>query len=271
MNLTFGRKARPLRTILAIAVASLSLHARARSEVARRDERTIELELPNASLADVLSAMSRVTGRRYIAAGTVRDVRVGVTSSARLTAREAERALLATLNHQGFEIDRRGSDAVVVDLRGSVVASEPSADDRSVTWVHRVEHVPLEDAVNVLDALRSPEGRLERMPATRTLILVDTSAKVAELRPVLAAIDLPRPGARVWVEPVHWGDAPSMARMLSELFGLHEPIDPRAAPANDAGVYRIIAVPGVNMLVVLASERGYLRVAELMRRTDAAG
>ncbi|HJL16965.1 MAG TPA: type II secretion system secretin GspD [Sandaracinaceae bacterium LLY-WYZ-13_1] len=263
----------------------------------------VEMSLEDGDLMDLVRMMTRITGRRFIVTGNVREVRATVASSAPVTAGEAWRAFLAILHQNGLTVVRRGRHWVIGDSDG--VPTAPTAvvegdeglpsDERFVTWIHRVAHLPVADVAQLLEGLRTPAGRVITHAPTSTLILVETGANLRRMRRILRAVDVPGGDAHVWVEPLHFADADTVASQIRETFdattgdGGETPGAPRrrqrARPTNgetsDAPtsvgaatapqLHRVIPEPRTNALIVVATEAGYRRVLALVRELDREG
>jgi general secretion pathway protein D len=121
---------------------------------------------------------------------------------------------------------------------------------------------------------------------------------------ILAEIDIPRTGEQVWIEPVHYAEAEELAETLRAIFpsegggagggggaagGAAQRVTPRAGKApitregggqaetgastvagrgGEVRVSAIIPDERSNQLIIVATERGYLRILEVMRVLD---
>lgn len=254
-----------------------------------RPSERVELTLEDGDLGDLVRLMTRITGHRYLVTGTPRQIRATISSSEPVTAAEAYRAFLAILHQNGMTVVERGGYHLVVDTgqiprRTTRVHGDgdaPPADDRFVTWIHRVAHMPLEEAAAVIEPLRSAEGQIVTHPPTRTLILVDTGANIARLSRILADLDVLGGDVHMWVEPLHHADATQAAAQVRALFLDEAPAPARRAAAGErqaaaepvaiAGeLRRVVPEPRTNQLVIVGTEAGYRRVLAFLRVIDRA-
>src|SRR5690606_22511205 len=79
----------------------------------------------------------------------------------------------------------------------------------------------------------------------------------------------------VWVEPIHYAAANEIAQKLTEIFEVKgaaaQPAKgaPQASSsASEVRVTKIIPEDRTNSLIIVATERAYLRILELIRRLD---
>ncbi len=182
--------------------------------------------------------------------------------------------------------------------------SPTPTNDRFVTRLHRMTNISAEDASQLLGRFKSPSGSVTAYAPTNTLILTDTGRQIRRMLQILESIDVPRTGEQIWIEPIHYADATEIAEKLKEIFpdtasgssggGSATPARPaarraaqraqtRANPANAAAagsapatvgsaaparITSIIPEERTNSLIILATERAYLRILEMIRYLD---
>jgi len=182
------------------------------------------------------------------------------------------------------------------------------ADDRFVTRMHRVTNVSAEDVATLLTHFKTAEGAITAYAPTNTLIITDTAANVRRMLRLVSEIDIPRTGEQIWVEPIHYAVATELAERLREVYPVEdgtatatpaaaegrrgrrgaakapttregEAADATATPASstvgassggEARVRNIIADERTNALIIMATERAYLQLLELIRVLDVA-
>ncbi len=174
-------------------------------------------------------------------------------------------------------------------------------DDRYVTRMHRLEHVTAEDIATLLGHFKSAEGAITAYAPTNTLIITDTAANVRRMLTIVAEIDVARTGEQIWIEPIHYAVAADLAEQLTEIFPPEDAATPgtaatKAAPrptrpgkapvvrdeggdsgasaqtigtlGGDSRVGNILADERTNSVIIIATERAYLQVLELIRVLD---
>jgi general secretion pathway protein D len=181
----------------------------------------------------------------------------------------------------------------------------PSAgDDRYLTRMHRMENVPAEDVAALLTRFQSSQGSVTAYAPTNTVIITDLGSNIRRMLRIVEAIDVPRTGEQIWIEPIHYANAAEMAARLAEIFpvgqpggggavqGPQRPQPPRPArppttgetpgnqpPGNAGGtvgsrgggevrVTKILPDERTNSLIIMATERAYLRILEVIRLLD---
>ncbi|MBW2212130.1 MAG: type II secretion system protein GspD, partial [Deltaproteobacteria bacterium] len=151
-----------------------------------------------------------------------------------------------------------------------------------------MEHTSAEDVTSLLARFMSRTGNLTSYAPSNMLIITDTGTQIRRMLRLIAAIDLPRSGTQTWIEPVHHANASDLATRLLEIFAVDtagaKPKTPArpaakkksAAPtvyggsASHTTIRNIIADERTNSLIIIATERAYLRILEMIRQLDVA-
>jgi len=174
-------------------------------------------------------------------------------------------------------------------------------DDRYVTRMHRVQNVSAEDVATLLGRFKSREGNITAYAPTNTIIMTDTGTNIRRMLRILQEIDVPRTGEQIWIEPIHYANAAEMAARLQEIFpsagggsgggtaSKATPTPRRATPrrpgqpaqaaaaagpttvgsrSGESRITNIIPDERTNSLIILATERAYLRILEVIRALD---
>ena len=85
-------------------------------------------------------------------------------------------------------------------------------EDRFVTHLYRVNQVSAEDVANLLGRFKSPEGNVTAYAPTNMLIITDTGAHIRRLIRLIEEVDVGSASSRMWIEPIHYGDARDYAK-----------------------------------------------------------
>lgn len=239
----------------------------------------ITFNLQDADLPDLIRAIGNITGKRFILGGKVRSIKTTIYSPTKVTPAEAYQAFLSVLETNGMTVVPAGRYLKIEETAGAVTNSLPTyspgeatpTDDRFITRIHRLRNISAEDAANVLGHFKSRDGDITPYPATNTLILTDTGANIRRMIQILSEIDVPAVGEQIWVERVHYASATELAQRITELLG--QAAQPGGRPgtpgtSGEVRLTRILADERSNSLIIVATERMYLRVLELIRRLD---
>jgi general secretion pathway protein D len=179
-------------------------------------------------------------------------------------------------------------------------AQVPS-DDRYITRLHQLKNVGAEDVSNLLSRFATREGAITAYAPTNTIIITDTGSSIDRMMKLLASIDVAHTGEQMWVEPIHYSNAAELAERLTEIFpvgtggggggGAGAAGAARAAKGNSSApaaasapggmttatvgarsgetrITKILSDERTNSLIIIATERAYLRILELIRQLD---
>lgn len=175
------------------------------------------------------------------------------------------------------------------------------ADDRYITRMIRVRNISAEDVATLLGRFKSQAGSVTAYAPTNTVIITDTGTNIRRMARILTEIDVPRTGEQIWIEPIHYANATDLAARLQEIFPSASggggatagsastkvrptPRRPRGAQAEqqagaapttvgasrggEARITNIIPDERTNSLIIIATERAYLRILEVIRALD---
>jgi general secretion pathway protein D len=257
----------------------------------------VTFNLEDAELPDLVRLISNMTGRRFILPTKLRAIKATVFAPTKVTVSEAYQAFLSVLEVNGFTIVPAGRYLKIVEATQIERQTVPMYDDgssvpstdRYVTRIHHLDHLSAEDVTTLLTRFASKMANITSYAPTNMLILTDTGAQIRRLLRLIAAIDLPRSGTQTWIEPIHFANASDLAARLLEIFASDTEGVKRQATARPAAgkknqaqaavlggssteptIRNIIADERTNSLIIIATERAYLRILEMIRQLDIA-
>jgi len=256
----------------------------------------VTFNLEEAELSDLVRLISNMTGRRFILPSKLRTIKATVFAPTKITVAEAYQAFLSVLEVNGYTVVPAGRYLKIEELSGIERAPIPlypdgspvPASDRFVTRIHHLENVSADDVTNLLVRFASREGNITSYGPTNMLIITDTGSQIRRMLRLIAAVDLPRSGTQTWIEPIHHANAGELANRLLEIFpaegaaarpvAAKRPAPKKKGVASVSGVIgsvaaetairNIIADERTNSLIIIATERAYLRILEMIRQLD---
>ena len=257
----------------------------------------VTFNLEEAELPDLVRLISNMTGRRFILPTKLRAMKATVFAPTKVTVAEAYQAFLSVLEINGLTVVPAGRYLKIIEANNVEQQTIPiyedgsgvPASDRYITRIHHLENVSAEDVTNLLGRFKSSSGNITSYGPTNMLIITDTGAQIRRMLRLVAAIDLPRSGTQTWIEPIHYANASDMAARLLEIFPAEAAPEagkvstpPRAkkkspsspppalvgAVAAESTIRNIIADERTNSLIIISTERAYLRILEMIRQLD---
>jgi general secretion pathway protein D len=248
----------------------------------------VSFSLEDADLNELVRVIAQLTGKRFIFGGKVRNIKTSVYSPQKVTVAEAYQAFLSILQTNGLTVIPQGKFLKIVET--GAIASETTpiygptqpepAEDRFVTRMLRLRSGNADELAAVLAKFKSKEGAVEAWAPGRLLIITDTGAQIHRMQSILDQLDVIGSGDQIWIEPIHYAPAAEAEKRIAELFDIKGNTNPPAAAkgggpapsvAGIAGtihITKIIADERTNSLLIVASEKAYLQVLEVIKRID---
>jgi general secretion pathway protein D len=241
----------------------------------------VSFSLEDADLGELVRVIGQLTGKRFIFGGKVRNIKTSVLCPEKVTVAEAYQAFLSILETNGLTIVPQGRFFKIIDSAGVGTQLTPvyrmgenvPTEDRFVTRLHRLSHVGADEVANVLGHFKSKDADITIHGPGNLLILTDTGANIRRMMQIVEEIDVGGAGDQIWIEPVHYGAASDLATRITDLFDLkagQQPGAPKpgAGATSDVHVSKVVADDRSNSLIIVATERAYLRILEFLKRVD---
>ncbi|MBU1243928.1 type II secretion system secretin GspD [Myxococcota bacterium] len=186
---------------------------------------------PESTLADLVSWISSITCKRFIVSAGLRAQRVTIYSPSEVTAYEAYKAFLSSLEAMNLTIQQSGQYYKVIEIAGAnsvvqplAVPGEAVANNESFTtaMIH-VKHASVSEVAEILGKFKSKYGDITTYTPTNLLIITDMGTSITRLLKILSQLDIEGVhDERVWVLKVKNADAEEIATKLTEVFDVSE-------------------------------------------------
>lgn len=265
----------------------------------------VTLNFQEMELTELVHAIAKMTGRRFIIGPKLRAVKATVFSPRAVTRGEAYGAFLSVLASSGMTVEKAGRYHKIVESGSArtpicVEGEACPAGDRMITRLHRVAHVKAQDMTTLLERFQSTDASVTAYAPTNTMIITDYATNVRRMLRLIEELDVEDVGTSLWVHPVHHAVASELAEMIRELFDAESGEATKATPAKsrprstrrrgakatpaaskattigDAPsgsgerLRFVIADDRTNQLIIGASEGTYLRIVALLRELDVS-
>jgi len=258
------------------------------------------LAFNKADIVDVLEQASRWTCRNFAYTEDVARGKITLLSKSPVTAEEAYAAFLAALNANNIAIAQTGRYWKLVRLADAkknpipTIGSdaEAPATEQPVTRLLRLRHADPDMLRGLLGNYTSTQGADIQSVPPDLLIITDSGLNILRLEKLIEAIDRPGGGDLVRFIQVKYAPARDLADKINQIFqaGPSAPGKPArrpviggvgpapgqpapvpAAPAGDAteiSISKVLADERTNKLVVIADEKSFNRIQELVAQLD---
>ncbi|CAN5265739.1 hypothetical protein BH09MYX1_BH09MYX1_22830 [soil metagenome] len=247
----------------------------------------VSFSLEDADLNELVRVIGQLTGKRFIFGGKVRNIKASIYSPQKVTVAEAYQAFLSILETNGLTVVPHGRFLKIVETAGIASQDTPTygsgqaapAEDRFVTRLHRLQHASAEEVANILGHFKSKDGDITVHSGGNLLIITDTGSNIRRMMQIIEEIDVGSSGDQMWIEGLHYAAASDVASRINEIFDLKggataKPGDKAGGGGGagvslgDAHVTKVMAEDRSNSVIIVATERAYLRILEFIKRID---
>jgi general secretion pathway protein D len=251
------------------------------------------LTFNKAELIDVLEQASRWTCRNFIYTDEVARGKISLLSKTPVNADEAYAAFLATLSANNIAIYPTGRYYKLIrigDAKKTPIPtyvgenSQAPALEQPVTKLVRLTSTDADQMKGILSGFVSPQGADIQSIPPDVLIITDIGLNLRRIEKMLEAIDRPGLGDQVRFIQLRWAPAKEIAEKLNQIFqqaggapargkrpGISAaPGAPGAQPGagGEVSVTKIMPEERSNKLIVIADEKSFAKIQELVAQLD---
>src|SRR5580658_7253344 len=239
----------------------------------------VAFSLEDADLPELVRVIGELTGKRFIFGGKIKNIKATVFSPQKITVAEAYQAFLSILEANGLTVVPHGRFYKIIDEPDAkagapvyVAGQAGTGEERYITRLHRVRNANADEIAGVLGHFKSKDGDITVYGPGNLLIITDTGTNIQRMMNILEDLDVGGVGDQIWIEPIHYSIASDIAARLNEVVDLKAgaPATPGKAvgPAGDVHITKILADDRSNTVVIIGTERAYLRILEFIKRLD---
>jgi general secretion pathway protein D len=259
------------------------------------------LSFNKADIVDVLEQASRWTCRNFVYTDDVARGKITLLSKTPVTADEAYAAFLAALNSNNIAVYATGRYYKLIrtaDSKKNPIptytggASETPANEQPITKVIRLQYADADQMRGVIGNFLSPQGADAQSIPPDMLIVTDIGLNLRRIERILEAVDRAGAGDLVRIVQIRYASAKDIAEKINQIFqaqggksarravlGTAAPAPTRAgAPQpvaaaaggerSEVSVSKIIPDERTNKLVIIADEKSFQRILELIEQLD---
>lgn len=265
---------------------------------------------PEVALTDLITWAMGFTCKNFVYGAGIggRSSQVTIIAPKKMTAQQAWSVFLVALQTMNLTVVPQGNVLTIVESAQANTEplpiyrrGAPPATAQLMRMVVRPEHIAADELAKAIDGIKSQHGKVVTLPSANILILTDSGSVISKMRSIIAEVDQPLTGERLYLIRIRHADATEMAGKLQEILGtpsgssggsaqpaqaprrgrrnqeqqeninvVEGPTPAGGAEINAAAPTKIISDERTNSLLLLSSEAGYLRVRSLVQRLDVA-
>jgi general secretion pathway protein D len=244
-------------------------------------------DLPDKDIRDVVTLISKWTGKNFILDNKVRG-KITIIGPSQVTLQEAYNAFLSALEANGLTTVQSGKFIRIIEsaeARRAPVKTYSGdyapKDDQFITRIFQLKYINADEVSREFRDLVTRQGKLFAYEPTNSIIITDTGSNIQRIRDILDALDVKNFETTLHVLRIKNGSAKTIADMLGEIYG-----EPRGGGGNQGGgtrsfrrsalertrgggiISKIIPDDQTNSLIILANAAGYTLLERLVARLD---
>jgi general secretion pathway protein D len=255
------------------------------------------LAFNKAEIVDVLEQASRWTCRNFAYTEDVARGKITLLSKTAVTAEEAYAAFLAALTSNNIAIYPTGRYYKLVriaDAKKTPIptflegGAETPAMEQPVTKLFRLHYADPDQLRGIMGNFTSPQGADIQSIPPDILIITDIGLNVRRIEQLLAALDKPGSGELIRFIQVRYASAKDLSEKVNQIFQANpaqtgrpgrRPVIGGVAPGlpgapatggggDDLSLSKVMADERTNKLVVIADDKSFQRVKDLVEQLD---
>jgi general secretion pathway protein D len=245
-------------------------------------------DYPNADVADLVRAISELTGKNFIVDPQVRG-KITIIAPSRLTVAEAYKAFLSALAINGLAIvpgdgfyKIKQARAAQRDNIDTFSGAYYPTSDQMITRIIKLKYISADEVNKQLRILTSKDGELVPYTPTNSLIVSDYGANMDRIMKIIEQLDVQGFEEQMAVIRVRYARAKDIADLVDQIINKGEKKNqfgggvPRFRPAGTpepggtgAEVYSMVAPDErTNSIIVVGNKAGIEKIRRLVAQLD---
>ena len=221
--------------------------------------KTVLMSFDKRELAEVIQFVSEFTHRNFILPERISG-KITILSNAPIPADEVWSVFLAALDANNWAVYPVGSYWKLAEKKHVPTllsdGQEAPASEQMVTKLFKLRYVEAEQMRNVLAQFTSRDSDLQIFPPD-TLIVSELGLNLRRLEKLIEQLDQPGGSQEIRIVSVQHAAAQDLAQKLGEIL-----------QAQEKKPGKILADERTNKLIVIASEKSFAAVGDLLRQLD---
>lgn len=240
-------------------------------------------DLPDKDIKDVVTLISKWTGKNFILDNKVRG-KITIMGPSQVTLQEAYQAFLSALEANGLTTVQSGKFIRVIEsaeARRAPVETyagdfAPNTD-QFITRIFQLKYINADEVQREFRDLTTRQGKLFAYEPTNSIIITDTGSNIRRIEDILRTLDVKSFETTLHVLKIRHTSAKVISEMLGEIYG--ESKGSASGPRNfrrsalertrgGGQISKIIPDEATNSLVVLANKAGFFQLMQLVAKLD---
>ena len=275
------------------AVSGILLHEASMDDIDSENFPDIikSFDYPNADIADIVKAMSKLTGINFIIDPNIKG-KISIIAPSPITVAEAFQAFLSALSINGYALVRSGAFWKVISADKAsrdnvqVYTGEYFPDaDQYITKIFKLKHANVKVLEKHLKQFLSDKNSKALFyEEANTIIISDYGATIEKVSQIIKELDIPNVHTQLAVVPIEHAAAADLTSKLHLLITNRSSSSRRrpvsrtgsrpgtnlisSTQANTSGVSALIPDERTNSIIISGTKDGIKKVKNLIRQLD---
>ncbi len=243
-------------------------------------------DLPDKEIRDVVTLISKWTGKNFIIDSKVRG-KITIMGPSQVTLEEAYQAFLSALDANGLTTVKSGKFIRIIESAEArrapveTYAGDYTPDtDQFITRIFQLKYINADEVQREFRDMTTRQGRLFAYEPTNSIIITDTGSNIKRIQEILTTIDVKGFETTLHVLRIKNSSSKTIADMLGDIYGddrqsgsaaNRQRTFRRSALERTRGggiISKIIPDEQTNSLLVLANRAGFEQLKHLVRKLD---
>lgn len=241
-------------------------------------------DFPNADIADVIKAISELTGKNFIVDPSVSG-KITIMAPTQITVAEAYKVFLSSLAIRGFTIVPSGKFLKILPVRDAqrenieIFAGAYTPDsDQLITRIIHLKYIPASEMNKFTSKLISKNGNIDIYEPTNSLIVSDQASSVQRLIKIIGQLDVMGFEEQMAVIPIRYAKAKDIADLIEQIINKGSKKQtssiPRFRPggqqqsSSSSAFSTVIPDDRTNAIIVVGNKTGIEKIRSLVKRLD---
>lgn len=242
-------------------------------------------DLPDKEIRDVVTLISKWTGKNFILDNKVRG-KITILGPSQVTLEEAYQAFLSALEANSLTTVQSGKFIRIIESAEArrapveTYSGEFAPDtDQFITRIKQLKYINADEVQREFRDLTTRQGKLFAYEPTNSIIVTDTGSNIRRIEGILTVLDIPGFETKLHVLPIKHTSSKAIAQMLDEIYA-----DGKGGGSQNRSrsfrrtelertrgggiISKIIPDEQTNSLVVLANQAGFIQLKQLVSKLD---
>ncbi len=241
-------------------------------------------DFPNADIADVIKAISELTGKNFIVDPSVSG-KITIMAPTQITVAEAYKVFLSSLAIRGFTVVPSGKFLKILPVRDAqkenieIFSGAYTPDsDQLITRIIHLKYIPASEMNKFTSKLISKNGNIDIYEPTNSLIVSDQASSVQRLIKIIGQLDIPGFDEQMVVIPIRYAKAKDIADLIDQIINKGSKKNTSSVPrfrpggqqqsTSGAAFSTVIPDDRTNAVIVVGNKSGIEKIRSLVKRLD---